>query len=113
ILGWRDRIGDFKYSISGNVSDAQNKVVSRIGTSIISKGYNATPVGYPMDSWFGYAFDGIIQNEQELAEYKARFPKSGVIQDRRIQVGDAKYKDLNDDGNLTEFVDGEGDLVYL
>jgi len=113
ILGWRDRIGDFQYSISGNVSDAQNKVVSRIGTSIISKGYNATPVGYPMDSWFGYEFDGIIQNEQELAEYKALFPNSGVIQDRRIQVGDAKYKDLNNDGNLTEFANGEGDLVYL
>ncbi len=113
ILGWRDRIGDFRYSISANVSDAQNKVVSRIGTSIISKGNNATPVGYPMDSWFGYVFDGIIQNEQELAEYKARFPNSGVIQDRRIQVGDAKYKDLNDDGNLTAFADGEGDMVYL
>lgn len=113
ILGWRDRIGDFQYSISGNVSDAQNKVVSRIGTSIISKGNNTTPVGYPMDSWFGYVFDGIIQNEQELAEYKARFPNSGVIQDRRIQVGDAKYKDLNGDGNLTAFADGEGDMVYL
>ena len=113
ILGWRDRIGDFRYSISTNVSDAQNKVVSRIGTSIISKGNNTTPVGYPMDSWFGYVFDGIIQNEQELAEYKARFPNSGTIQDRRIQVGDAKYKDLNGDGNLTAFADGEGDMVYL
>jgi TonB-linked SusC/RagA family outer membrane protein len=113
ILGWRDRIGDFRYSISANVSDAQNKVVSRIGTSIISKGNNTTPVGYPMDSWFGYVFDGIIQNEQELAEYKARFPNSGTIQDRRIQVGDAKYKDLNGDGNLTAFADGEGDMVYL
>lgn len=113
ILGWRDRVGDLRYSISANVSDAQNKVVSRIGTSIISKGNNATPVGYPMDSWFGYVFDGIIQNEQELAEYKARFPNSGTIQDRRIQVGDAKYKDLNNDGNLTAFADGEGDMVYL
>jgi TonB-linked SusC/RagA family outer membrane protein len=113
ILGWRDRIGDFRYSISANVSDAQNKVISRIGTSLISKGNNTTPVGYPMDSWFGYVFDGIIQNEQELAEYKARFPNSGTIQDRRIQVGDAKYKDLNDDGNLTAFADGEGDMVYL
>lgn len=113
ILGWRDRIGDFNYSVSANVSDAQNEVVSRIGTSIIGKGYNETPVGYPMDSWFGYVFDGIIQNEEELAEYKARFPNSGVIQDRRIQVGDAKYKDLNGDGNLTAYADGEGDMVYL
>jgi hypothetical protein len=114
ILGWRDRVADFRYSISVNVSDAQNKVVSRVGTDIIKKGEsNKTPVGYPMDSWFGYVFDGIIQNEQELADYKARFPNSGVIQDRRIQVGDAKYKDLNGDGNLTAFADGEGDMVYL
>ncbi|MDR2969131.1 MAG: TonB-dependent receptor [Tannerellaceae bacterium] len=113
ILGWRDRIGEFNYSITANVSDAQNKVVSRIGTSLINKGNNGTPVGYPMDSWFGYVFDGIIQNEQELSDYKALFPNSGTIQDRRIQVGDAKYKDLNGDGNLTAFADGEGDLVYL
>lgn len=113
ILGWRDQISDFKYSVRASLSDAQNEIAKRIGNSIIGYGNNRTPVGYPMDSYFGYVFDGIIQNEQELAEYKSRFPNSGTVQDKRIQVGDAKYKDLNGDGNLTEYADGDGDLVYL
>ncbi len=104
---------EFSYSVSASVSDAENEVVSRIGTSLIGNGNNQTPVGYPRDSWFGYQFEGIIQNEAELAEYKARFPNHGVIQGPRVGVGDAKYKDINGDGNLTEYADGEGDLVYL
>ncbi|MFV0420340.1 MAG: SusC/RagA family TonB-linked outer membrane protein [Dysgonomonas sp.] len=113
ILGWRDQIGDFRYSVRASLSDAQNEVAKRIGNSIIGYGNNRTPVGYPMDSYFGYVFDGIIQNEQELAEYKSRFPNSGTVQDKAITVGDAKYKDLNNDGNLTAYADGDGDLVYL
>ncbi len=114
-LGWRDQIGDFSYSVRANVSDARNEVSKRIGNSLIGLGMNRTPVGYPMDSYFGYVFDGIIQNEQQLNEYKSRFPKNDLVQSK-IAVGDAMYKDLDGDGNLTVLGDGTegaGDMVYL
>lgn len=114
-LGWRDRIGDLSYSLRATLSDAKNKVTDVGGGSLISLGNNRTPEGYPMDSYFGYVFDGIIQNETELAEYKSRFPKYGIIQSE-VKVGDAKYKDLDGDGNLTVLGDGKkgsGDVVYL
>ncbi|MDR0699791.1 MAG: TonB-dependent receptor [Tannerella sp.] len=116
-LGWRDRVGDLSYSIKGSLSDARNKVVERVGSNIITHGLNATPTGYPLSSWFGYVFDGIIQNEQELAEYEARFPNGGIPGHGDLSIGDAKYKDLDNDGKLTVLGDdpenGTGDVVYL
>lgn len=115
MLGWRDRIGDFNYSVRASLSDAKNEVTKRVGNNLIQIGKNDNPLGYPLSSYFGYVFDGIIQNEQELEEYKARFPKHSVIQSK-IRVGDARYKDLDGDGNLTVLGDGTegaGDVVYL
>ena len=70
-------------------------------------GLNTALEGYPINSYFGYEFDGIIQSEQERQEYLAAFPDGGVP--GNVTVGDAKYKDLNGDGKL----DTSGDTVYL
>ena len=113
-LGWRDQINDFSYSVRFNISDARNKIVNRIGSNLIQLGNNETPTGYPMNSFFGYEFDGIIQNEQELEDYKARFPNGGIPGD--LSVGDAMYKDLDGDGQLSVLGDGQegsGDVKYL
>lgn len=113
-LGWRDHAGDFDYSLRFNLSDARNRVVSRVGNNLIQLGLNATPTGYPLNSYFGYVFDGIIQNEEQLKEYKARFPKGGLPGD--IAVGDAMYKDLDHDGKFSVLGDGKegsGDVKYL
>jgi TonB-linked SusC/RagA family outer membrane protein len=114
-LGWRDQVGDFNYSVRANVSDARNKVASRIGNNLISLGLNRTPLGYSTNSFFGYVFDGIIQNETELQEYRKRFPNEGQVQ-TELKVGDAKYLDLDGDGRLSVLGDGKpgsGDVVYL
>ncbi|GAA4317772.1 TonB-dependent receptor [Mucilaginibacter gynuensis] len=114
-LGWRDQVGEFSYSVRANVSDAKNKVASRVGNNLIGLGLNGTPLGYSTNSYFGYVFDGIIQNEQELAAYRARFPQEGIIQSE-VKVGDAKYQDLDGDGRLSVLGDGspgKGDARYL
>jgi len=116
-LGWRDQAGTLSYSVRGNISDSQNKVISRVGSNIIRDDIiNPTPTGYPLNSYFGYAFDGIIQNEQELVEYEARFPNGGIPGHGILSVGDAKYKDLDGDGLLSVHGDGKegsGDVLYL
>ncbi len=115
-LGWRDKIGDFGYSVRGSLSDARNKVVERIGGNLITLGQNYAATGYPLNSYFGYVFDGIIQNEQELADYEARYPKGGIPGHGTLSVGDAKYKDLDGDGVLSVLGDGNpgsGDVKYL
>lgn len=113
-LGWRDNIGDFNYSVRGTLSDARNKVIEKGGIDERKIGRNELAKGYPINSYFGYEFDGIIQNEQQLEEYKARFPNGGVP--GSISVGDAMYKDLDGDGILSVSGDGTkgaGDVIYL
>ena len=118
VLGWRDKIGDFEYSVRASLSDAKNEIVEKGGKDnpVLGLNYkdNGYLNGYPLDSYLGYMFDGIIQNETQLAEYKARFPKGGIP--GNIAVGDAMYKDLDGDGVLSVSGDGTpgaGDAVYL
>lgn len=106
-LGWRDRINELSYSVRASLSDSKNEVIRGNDGSSKGIGLNSALEGYPINSYFGYEFDGIIQNSQELQAYKDRFPNGGVP--GSIAIGDAKYKDLDGDGKL----DTNGDAVYL
>lgn len=112
-LGWRDKIKDFNYSIRASISDARNLVIEKGGSDTYALGLNSTRQGYPINSYFGYEFDGIIQNEQDLEAYKEKFSEGGIP--GNLRIGDAKYKDLNGDGKLSLFGDdgNDGDVRYL
>lgn len=111
-VGWNDKIGDFRYSVRATLSDAKSIVTKLEGGDQYTEGWNELRQGYPVNSIFGYKFDGIIQTEEELAEYK-KMP--GVVQN--ITVGYAKYRDVDGNGEFNPYGDktkGEtGDLVYL
>jgi len=110
-LGWKDKIADFTYGISFILSDSKNKLVSLKGSDTKAEGLVYAREGYPLQSYFGYVYEGIIQNESQLAEYK----KLGGIVPARIGIGDAMYKDVDGDGKITAFGDDgkSGDMVYL
>jgi len=111
-LNWKDRIGDFRYSIALQLSDSRNKLVELKNTDSYGEGLNKNRQGYPIYSYFGYVYDGIIQNQAQLDNYKKL---QGVP--TRIAIGDAMYKDVDGDGKLTSFGDKSkglaGDMVYL
>lgn len=91
-LGWRDRIGDFTYSISANLETYKNELV-KFGARQINSNGTLREEGLPWDTYFMYVFDGIYQNEQELEEVK---PLSNLA-----KPGDMKYKDIDGDGKIT------------
>ena len=118
-VGWRGVIGGgggLQYSARLLLSDAKNKVVSYGGQDTYVLGLNAVSdgrirEGYPVNSYFGYVFDGLIRNQAELDAYKL-IP--GVPSD--IGIGDARYKDVNGDGKISLYGDApgqDGDVVYL
>lgn len=92
-LGWQDRIRNFNYYITGNLSFEQSKVDY---IPELPKAYPwMTAVGAPLSSNYGYIADGIFQSQQEIDECNA-FLTSAVKS--TIQPGDIRYKDLNNDG---------------
>ena len=84
-LGWRDRVGDFYYSVNANLSTLSNKVtylhpsVSRIsGTTFSNNTITMFEVGKPVWFFYGYKYAGIDEN------------------------GEAVFHDIDGDGDITE-----------
>lgn len=111
-LRWADKVGDFRYAISASISDSKNKLIDLKGGDAYNEGIVWTREGYSLNSIFGYQFDGMIQNQQQLDEYKKL---EGVPSN--IGIGDAMYRDLDGDGKITAFGDPDkgtkGDMQYL
>ena len=85
-LGWRDHIGDFNYSVRGNLSTLSNEVTF-LDPSLVRLGgtgfhtYTITyfEKGYPVYYFRGYQFDKIDP-----------------------ETGDPMFKDLNGDGEVND-----------
>ena len=94
-LNWEDRIGDFRYSISPNVSFARNQVIEMLEVEPMYEYLKHTglPVGQP----FGYDLFEFYQpgtEERYLEKYGVPMPDQNIA----LKYGDAVYVDLNGDG---------------
>lgn len=110
-VGYHGRVGGLQYIARLSLSDAQNKVVNYGGQDTYVLGYNRIRQGYPMDTYFGYVFDGVIRTQAELDAYKLL---GGVPSD--IKIGDARFRDVNGDGKISLYGDNpgqDGDVVDL
>lgn len=111
-VSWRDKIGDFGYSLNGNISTYKNKV-TKLGSSDIfydtrlSK-ITITTVGQPIGMFYGYQLAGIYQNADDVLNYRnangqtilpyAVADASDLNADDWI--GRYKIKDVNNDGKI-------------
>ncbi len=115
-LAWRDKISDdLSYFVSGTLFDSKNKVTKYIGQDTYNSGVVGIREGYPINDIYGYTFDGIIQDQVELDAYKTSINAGTAFTPTDIQIGDAKYKDLNGDGRLSTFGDDgtNGDVTPI
>lgn len=96
-IGWRDKIKQINYFIKLNLSNNNTEVIELADAIIPKQGTNNYVQGYPALSYFGYKYDGLIQTDAELTEYKSSFT-SGIP--NTLKLGDARYKDMDGDGKL-------------
>ena len=93
----------------GTFTFARNELTDYGGTTVLSSGYKSTMQGYPLKSIFGLRYAGKIQNEEQLAAYKAKyFENNGVNMPSNLRIGDNMYCDENGDGRIDE-----KDYIYL
>ncbi|HOK36008.1 MAG TPA: TonB-dependent receptor [Paludibacteraceae bacterium] len=118
LVNWKDKVSkDFNYSISANLSTVNNKFVDMSMSSPLYyegfKGENLVVCkeGYPLYSFYGYTYDGIFQNQQEVDEYVKRDENGDPLLDANgdlqyiisgVQPGDVRYVDKNNDGQITD-----------
>ena len=94
-LNWEDKIGDFYYSISPNVSYARNEVVEMLEVEPMYDYLKHT--GLPVGQRFGYDLFEFYQpgtEERYQEAYGTPMPDQGVA----LKYGDCVYVDLNGDG---------------
>lgn len=101
-LQYRDRAGDFRYSLGGNISFVSTEVLSLgaggepiVTGNVFSAGnVSRTEVGHPIGAFYGYVTDGIFQNTEEIAAH--------AFQNESTAPGDIRFRDLNADGIINE-----------
>ncbi|WP_286009528.1 SusC/RagA family TonB-linked outer membrane protein [Barnesiella viscericola] len=98
-IGWTDKISDFEYSASLNISHLNNKVLDLgYGQTVYNTSLAKTTIGEPLGMWYLYKMEGIFQNMDEIQSYVNSQGK--VIQPNALP-GDIKYDDYNDDGIIS------------
>jgi len=91
-VSYADRVGDFNYRASFNISDVKNKILDLKGVNQTDLSSNRE--GYEMYSLYALEAVGYIQPE----DYDADGKYMGATQYGNFGPGDIKYKDQNDDG---------------
>ena len=110
-LGWKDRIGDWHYELSGNFSRVKNVVTSLgiQGEPIFGGELEApnnlgfttrTTVGLPIACFYGYKTDGLMQESDFDDTGKPVVP---VMESTTSYApGDMKFVDINRDGKIDD-----------
>lgn len=121
-LGYNKREGAFKYSVSANLGTVKNEVLSlgnsddlAIDRSGVTSDYGGgtltrTLSGHPIQGFYGYVVDGIIQtqgeidalNEQALQDFNAGLVEQEYYQNEFTAPGDIKFKDLDGNGVIDD-----------
>ncbi len=91
---FRQEIGDLYIEIAPNFYTLRNEVLDIGPLEFISGAGARSEVGRPLGQHFGWVFDGIFQNDQEVADHAFQQPGTAP--------GDIRYRDLNGDDVINE-----------
>ena len=99
MVGFRKTFGEFRFNTSFNLAYNKNEWIDRGGDDKNISGYNIQTIGSPLNAFYIYQADGLIANEQELEEYRAKY-KSDPRGMSDLHAGDVKLVDTNNDGTI-------------
>lgn len=117
-IGWRETVKKFKYDVALNVTHTRNKALALNGDGFHYDGIGLSSysaLGRSLGDFYVLRTDGIFQNVDEVLAYTKTVvdPVTGEKTSKLIQPnaqpGDIRYKDLNDDGEIS--VETDRDFV--
>ena len=109
VLGWNERISsDFYYNANLSLSHNKNKVLKIANADGIIRGPRSVfwdgsdecflvKVGMPIAYFYGYASDGIFQNQEQINNYKG-----AKLLGNNTRPGDVIWRDVNGDGKIDD-----------
>jgi len=108
LLAYHNHKHDIKYDVSANLSTLNNEVTSLgVSNTPYTDGYCRTEVGREVGGFYGLTSEGIFQSQSEIDNNTN--DEGGLVTQNGAQPGDVKYKDVNNDGEITL----AGDQTFL
>ncbi|MDN3666723.1 SusC/RagA family TonB-linked outer membrane protein [Algibacter miyuki] len=116
MIGWRDQIEDFEYTVSANISDTRNEITKYDGAQSVVAGLNEASeseniLGRPINSLYLYETNGYFDSQAEVDAYYSSLQPGGILPSQTsndaLRPGDMRVVDSNEDGKLNE-----SDLTY-
>ena len=99
-ITWADKIGDFSYSISPNMSFSRNKIIEQME---IPQNYDYQyRTGKKQGQPFGYEFFEFYDPGKTEQRYRDKYGVEFPYQVNGLQAGDCTYVDLNGDGLIND-----------
>ena len=112
-MQWRDKAGEFNYTIGMNLSHYKNKLTEIGSEAGIFEGtrisnMNVLMKGHAVGMFHGYVIDGIYKSEDEVLNYKNANGQNVLpygasdasTMNPKAYVGQYKVKDVNGDGKI-------------
>ncbi|RKD89832.1 TonB-dependent receptor [Mangrovibacterium diazotrophicum] len=95
---WRDKKGDFSYSIGGTFTRLRNEVLE-FGYGKVEQytWITKTEIGQPLAMFYTIKTDGLFQSQEEVL---AHTNSTGTVIQPNAKPGDIRYVDVNDDGQI-------------
>ncbi len=102
-LGYKGKLNQLNYSLSGNMAYNENKVLDLAEASYLSGGMNnRTYTNGPVSAFYGFVAQGLYQSQSEIDALNASAVSKGFsAYDGNVGPGDIKFKDMNGDGTIT------------
>jgi TonB-dependent starch-binding outer membrane protein SusC len=93
-INYNNRMGEFRYSLGGNITTVYNEVldlgdINEIISGVGGAGTHRTRVGESIGNFYGYKTDGIYQNQAEVDAALPDANSSGPV------PGDIRFKDVS------------------
>lgn len=96
-LNHRNQAGDFSYNIGGNISFIKNELTALNGGEKVWGDRTVCDEGLPLYTFWGYEYDGIFRTQEEIDNHLWAEGAAAAY-----KPGDARFRDLNDDGQINE-----------
>jgi TonB-linked SusC/RagA family outer membrane protein len=94
-LDHNNKIGNLGYNAGGNISFVKNKLTALNGGDRVYGDKTICDEGYALYTFWGYKYEGIYQSDREASEHL-------YATDNIRHAGDARFADLNNDGNIDD-----------
>ncbi len=99
---WRDRVGDFTYTAGANLTTLKNTILELgYGNDVYYTSQTRSEIGRALGEYYVLKTDGLFRTQADIDAYVNSQGVPIMIQGRRPQLGDVRYIDTDDSGEIT------------